>query len=116
MPKLIPPSSLKIANELLRANKLDDAKREYQRLIELMPNFSWNYYYLGRLFVQKNKWHQAIAKYRQAIKLNPNSANFHNSLAEVLIKQGELDEAISCSQKAISFLISMCRKVMCYSI
>ncbi|NET42687.1 lipopolysaccharide assembly protein LapB [Okeania sp. SIO2B3] len=101
MAKLIRPSSLKIANELLRANKLDDAKREYQRLIELMPYFSWNYYYLGQLFVQQGKWSDVIAQYRQAIKLNPNSANFHNSLAEVLIKQGELVEAISCSQKAI---------------
>ncbi|NES70559.1 MAG: tetratricopeptide repeat protein [Okeania sp. SIO2D1] len=86
----------------MRANKLDDAKKEYQRLIELMPNFSWNYYYLGQVFVQEEKWSDAIAQYRQAIKLNPNSACFHNSLAEVLIKQGELDEAISCSQKAIS--------------
>ena len=95
-------SSLKTANQLLKADKLDDARREYQRLIEQRPSFAWNYYYLGQLFVREDKWSDAIAQYRQAIKLNPSSANFHNSLAEALIKQGELDEAINYSEKAIS--------------
>ncbi|WP_293081092.1 tetratricopeptide repeat protein [Okeania sp. SIO3B5] len=95
-------SSLKIANQLLQAGKLDDARKEYQTLIELRPNFPWNYYYLAQLFVEKNKWSDAIVQYKQAIKLNPNSANLHNSLAEALIKQGELDEAINSSKKAIS--------------
>jgi len=95
-------SSLKIANQLLKVGKLDDARREYQKLIKLRPNFSWNYYYLGQVFVQEDKWSDAIAQYRQAIKFNPNSAHLYNSLAEALIKQGELDEAINSSQKAIS--------------
>ncbi|NEQ37162.1 MAG: DUF563 domain-containing protein [Okeania sp. SIO3I5] len=95
-------NSLKTANKLLKAGKLDSAYKEYQRLIELRPDFAWNYYYLGQLFIQEDKWSDAIAQYRQAIKLNPNSANLHNSLAEALIKQGELDEAITSSEKAIS--------------
>lgn len=41
-------SSLKIANQLFQAGKLEDARREYQRLIEQKPNFAWNYYYLGK--------------------------------------------------------------------
>ncbi len=95
-------SSLTTANQLLKAGKLEDARREYQKLIELKPNCPWNYYYLGQVFFQEEKWSDATLQYRQAIKLNPNSANLHNSLAEVLIKQGELDEAINSSQKAIS--------------
>ncbi|MEB3339385.1 tetratricopeptide repeat protein [Okeania sp.] len=95
-------NSLKIANQLFHAGKLDDSRREYEKIIELNPNFSWNYYYLGKLFFQEEKWSDAIAQYRQAIKFNPNSANFHNSLAEALIKEGKLDKAINSSQKAIS--------------
>lgn len=91
-------SSLTTANQLLKAGKLEDARREYQKLIELKPNCPWNYYYLGQVFFQEEKWSDATLQYRQAIKLNPNSANLHNSLAEVLIKQGELDEAINSSQ------------------
>lgn len=79
-------NSLKTANELLKAGKLDYAYREYQRLIELRPNFAWNYYYLGQLFMQQDKRSDAIAQYRQAIKLNPYSANLRNSLAEALTK------------------------------
>ncbi|MCH2047848.1 MAG: tetratricopeptide repeat protein [Trichodesmium sp. ALOHA_ZT_67] len=45
-------NSLKIANKLLQAGKLEDAQKEYQKLIELQPNFAWNYYYLGQLFFQ----------------------------------------------------------------
>ncbi|MEI2423190.1 tetratricopeptide repeat protein [Arthrospira platensis SPKY2] len=95
-------NSLKTANQLLRAGKLDYARQEYQTLIELKPNFAWNYYYLGQLLAQENKWLDAIGNYKRAIELNPNSAHFHNSLAEALIKQGELDEAINYSKKAIS--------------
>ncbi|MDY7002946.1 MAG: tetratricopeptide repeat protein [Cyanobacteriota bacterium] len=94
-------NSIKIANELLQAGKLDDAQKEYQRLIELKPYFAWNYYYLGQLFFKQGKWQDAVTQYRQAIKLNPNSASLHNSLAEALIQQGELDEAINYSQKAV---------------
>jgi tetratricopeptide (TPR) repeat protein len=95
-------SSLKIANQLLQAGKLDDARKEYKTLIELRPNFPWSYYYLGQLLAQENKWPDAIANYKRAIELNPNSPHLHNSLAEALIKQGELDEAIHSSKKAIS--------------
>ncbi|ABG51494.1 Tetratricopeptide TPR_2 [Trichodesmium erythraeum IMS101] len=94
-------NSLKIANKLLQAGKLEDAQKEYQKLIELQPNFAWNYYYLGQLFFQQGKWQDAVTQYRKAIKLNPNSATLHNSLAEALIEQGKLDEAINYSQKAI---------------
>ncbi|MEB3340127.1 tetratricopeptide repeat protein [Okeania sp.] len=95
-------SSLKTANQLLKAGRLDDACQEYQKLIDQKPNFAWNYYYLGQVFVQQQKWSDAVAQYQQAIKLNPNSANLYNSLAEALIKQGELDRAINSSKKAIS--------------
>jgi superkiller protein 3 len=95
-------TSLKTANQLLKAGKLNDARQEYQRLIQQRPYFAWNYYYLGQLFVQEEKWSDAINQYRQGIRLNPSSANLHNSLAEALIKQGKLDEAINSSQKAIS--------------
>ncbi|WP_426543801.1 tetratricopeptide repeat protein, partial [Dapis sp. BLCC M126] len=95
-------NSLKIPNQLLRADKLDDALKEYERLIELRPNFAWNYYYLGQLLAKQSKWRDAVTQYREAIKLNPNSANFHNSLGEALIEQGEFDDAIHSSQKAIS--------------
>ena len=93
--------SLKNANKLLQAGKLDDAQKEYQKLIELKPDFAWNYYYLGQLFAKQEKWQDAVTQYRQATKLNPNSAHLHNSLAEALIQQGELDEAINSLQKAI---------------
>jgi tetratricopeptide (TPR) repeat protein len=95
-------NSLKTANQLLQAGKLDDARKEYQTLIQLRPNFPWNYYYLGQLLAQEGKRPDAIANYKRAIELNPNSACFHNSLAEALIEQGELDEAINCSKNAIS--------------
>lgn len=100
-------NSIKTANKLLRANRLDDAKREYQKLIELRPKLAWNYYYLGQFFAKQNKWQDATTQYRHAIKLNPNSANLHNALAEALIQQGELDEAINYSQKAISLEVDV---------
>ncbi|MGB3512054.1 MAG: tetratricopeptide repeat protein, partial [Microcoleaceae cyanobacterium] len=95
-------NSLKTANQLFQAGKLDDARKEYQTLIELRPNFPWNYYYLGQLLAYEDKWSDAIANYKRAIEINHNSAHLHNSLAEALIKQGELDEAINSSKKAIS--------------
>ncbi|NEQ40242.1 MAG: tetratricopeptide repeat protein [Okeania sp. SIO3I5] len=58
----------------MQAGKLDDAQKEYQRLIKLKPNFAWNYYYLGQLFFKQGKWQDAVTQYRKAIKLNPNSA------------------------------------------
>lgn len=46
---------LKIANKLLQSDKLDDARKKYEKLIKLMPNFAWNYYYLGNLLVKQKK-------------------------------------------------------------
>jgi tetratricopeptide (TPR) repeat protein len=99
------PNSLKIAKQLFHAGKFDDALKQfqllYQTLIKLNPNFSWNYYYLGRLLAQEGRWFDAITNYRKAIELNPNAAHFYKGLAEAFIEQGKLDEAIHCSQKAI---------------
>ena len=93
---------IKKVNQLLRERKFDDAFKECQKSIEVNPNFSWNYYYLGKILAAQNKWQEALIQYEEAVKINPNSATFYYSLAKTLRHQGQLDEAIKYLKIAIS--------------
>ncbi|EAW33942.1 tetratricopeptide repeat protein [Lyngbya sp. PCC 8106] len=93
-------SSFQIANERLRAGKLDEAVVAYQKAIEENPCFSWAYHNLAEALTQQGRLEEAIVAYRQAIQLNPQSAWTYHNLAAVLTQQGLSTEAIAVYQKA----------------
>ncbi|GGA56382.1 hypothetical protein CYANOKiyG1_77240 [Okeania sp. KiyG1] len=91
---------LKQANQLKRAAKLDEAIACYRKAIEINPQFSWAYFYLGEALASQGKADAAVEAYHRAIEINPNSAWFYYNLGEVLAEKKQLDQAMDYYQKA----------------
>lgn len=93
---------IKKANELKRQGRLDEAINEYRKYIDLNPNFSWGYHYLGEALIKKGKLDNALSEFRRAIEINPNQPSHYYSLGLVLVKQNKLDEAREFWKKCIA--------------
>jgi len=82
----------------------DDAKQEYQRAIDLNPNFAAAYGYLGWALALAGRTDEAIAFLEQAIRMSPQdpqNAIFNNALAVAHYLAGRYTEAVSFARKAV---------------
>ncbi len=57
-----------------RSGEYESARKEYQRAINLKPNFYQAYYNLGVLYNKEGKTDKALAAYKKAARLNPKFA------------------------------------------
>jgi TolB-like protein len=83
--------------------RTDDAKQEYQRAIDLNPNFAAAYGY-GWALASAGRTDEAILFSEQAIRMSPHdpqNAVFNNALAVAHYLAGRYIEAISFARKAV---------------
>ena len=84
--------------------RTDDAQREYQRAIDLNPNFAAAYGYLGYALALAGRTEEAIAHLEQAIRMSPHdpqNAIFNTGIAVAHFLASRYAEAISFARKAI---------------
>ena len=84
--------------------RTDDAAREYQRAIDLNPNFAAAYGYLGFTLAMAGRSDEEIGHLEQAIRMSshdPQNAIFNNALAVAHYLAGRYTEAISFGRKAV---------------
>jgi TolB-like protein/Tfp pilus assembly protein PilF len=82
---------------------LDTALLLAQKAIDLGPDFSYNWYSLGRAYSVKGKNEQAIAMYQKVLELNPNSSLAYHRLGDHYRQDGNnWVKAIQMIKKAIS--------------
>ena len=84
--------------------RTDNAKQEYQRAIDLNPNFAAAYGYLGWALASAGRTDEAILFSEQAIRMSPHdpqNAVFNNALAVAHYLAGRYTEAISFARKAV---------------
>ena len=74
---------------------------EYQRALEIEPDFLEARYNLAAAYNSLGRHVEAIAQYQKAVEIAPNSAEAHNNLARALFQQGQLAEAIDQFQQAL---------------
>src|SRR5205807_2580103 len=90
-----------LALVLVSKSKLDEAKKYYERAVQLDPSAgevrSGYAYLLERL----GRADEARAEYENAIRLSPKSARLFYTYAAFLDKKGELDAAIAQYQRAL---------------
>lgn len=76
--------------------RYDQAVREFQKTLELDPNYAEAHNNLGSTYAQMRKWDAAIFEFRQAISdpfyLTPELAYYHLGIA--LMEKGDLIEAV----------------------
>jgi tetratricopeptide (TPR) repeat protein len=84
--------------------RTDDARQEYQRAIDLNPNFAAAYGYLGWALASAGRTEEAISFSEQAIRMSPHDPQnvvFNNALAVAHYLASRYIEAISFARKAV---------------
>jgi len=86
------------------ARQTDDAVREFQRALDLNPNFAVAYNYLGRAVAFDGRHEEAIGYIRQALRMSPNDpliAFFYSGMCVAHYFARQYDEAIEWGRKSI---------------
>ncbi len=78
----------------LKEHRLDDAVREFQKVVELQPKSASGYANLGDAYFEKGDFGKAIPELRHALELNPKLMATHQALGVALLVQGDADGAI----------------------
>ena len=82
-------------------NEYDLALADYNKAIELKPNYENVYNNRGSAYKGKGEYDKALADYNKAIELNPNYAEAYNNRGNVYSDKGEYDKALADYNKAI---------------
>jgi tetratricopeptide (TPR) repeat protein len=84
------------------AGDLDDAIREFQRVIELAPEMAAAHVNLGAIYIQKKDYVDAVPALRRALELNPDLPGAEGMLGTALLALGYAAESIRHLEKAQS--------------
>jgi superkiller protein 3 len=80
---------------------LDQALAEYQKTIEIKPDYAKGYYNIGSVYRERKKVDEAIASFQRALEINPKFAEAHYSLAVIYYEKEEFKLAVDhCDQAA----------------
>jgi tetratricopeptide (TPR) repeat protein/tRNA A-37 threonylcarbamoyl transferase component Bud32 len=96
------PESLNVRGDIYRSlGRLDDAAKDYRRMIELRPKLPDSYISLALVLARQGKVEEARACYERLVAANPDSALVYLRRAEFRRDRGEFDEAqADCDQAA----------------
>jgi Flp pilus assembly protein TadD len=88
--------------EALRAKgSTDEAIFNYQKALQIKPDYAEVHNNIGILFAQKESAGEAIDHFQKAVQIRPDYAEAQNNLGNVLLQQGRVDEGIDRFQKAL---------------
>ena len=76
-----------------RTGMLDEALREFRRVVELGPSDGGAYFYLGLIYFKQAQWQQAIEAFKQAVQKGGSQPSILYDLALSYEKAGMLAEA-----------------------
>lgn len=82
-----------LASVYLRISRIDDAKVLFDKLMEMNPNNSENYYNLGVVFYQKKELNKALDYFLKAIKMDKN-LNSYLYAAVIYLELGDKENAL----------------------
>lgn len=81
-------------SDLLRADKIDEARSELEQALSLRPGDAKIMNLLGLTYFRLSKYPEAQAIYADLVKRQPQDASLRLNLGLVLLKRGEVDDAI----------------------
>lgn len=97
----IPPAYVNRGNLLRDANRYDEALNDYNKAIELKPDFAIAYFNRGTLFKNAKRNSEVLNDFNKAIVLNPGYAKAYCNRGIVFYNEKKYEEAISDYSKAI---------------
>ncbi len=87
---------------LFQLKKYDDAILQWQKAIELKPDYYFGYNNLGNAFLLKNDLNQALLNYEEAIKINPDYHEAIYNKANIFLKLKDFPNALKYYDKVLS--------------
>ncbi len=81
--------------------RLDEAMAQYQKALQINPNFAMAHNNLGNALLQTSNVDEAIAHLQKAVQINPDYPSFHNNLGNALLQMSNVDQAIAQYQTAL---------------
>ena len=91
-----------LAIALFSLGKLNEAQKQFEKVIELQPDYAEAYYNLGITLQKLNKYNKAEINFRNAIKLKPDYSNAYYNLGIILFTFGNFEEAEINFKKTLS--------------
>ena len=79
----------------------EEAVREYQKAIDLNPDFAEAYDNLGNALGRLGRGAEAVERYQKALELDPENVKAHSNLGVALGRMGRPSEAIGHLEKAL---------------
>lgn len=90
------------AVELLSKQRLDEAYRSFQQVLELHSGDGASYYGLAHIHYRRGETHRAIEMARKALEVNPYHPDYYVLLAESLERTGDPSRASEMMRAAVS--------------
>jgi tetratricopeptide (TPR) repeat protein len=81
--------------------KVDEAKSEYLKAIELRADYAEAHYNLANILQSQGRLQEAISHYNQSVQIKPNSIEIRNNFGAALQMQGRVDQAIKQWEKVL---------------
>jgi cytochrome c-type biogenesis protein CcmH/NrfG len=95
-------SHFNLGNALRFEGRMDEAIPQYQKALEINPNYAEAHLNLGMALFQKGRTDEAITHLQRAAQLKPGNAILIYNLGVAFQQKGRVDEAIACYQKALA--------------
>lgn len=83
----------------LESKEHEKAMKEFERSLEVYPNFAPAYTNIGVVYAYGGKNEEAVASFKKAVELNPNFAEPYLNLAKIYRKKGMFEETINMLNK-----------------
>ncbi|MBM4028118.1 MAG: tetratricopeptide repeat protein, partial [Planctomycetes bacterium] len=79
----------------------EDAQAQFERALQLQPDFTHAHFNLARILMQKGRNADAVAALQRTIAIDPNHVGALNMLGTVLGRQQQFAAATSCLERAV---------------
>jgi protein O-mannosyl-transferase len=87
---------------LFQKGEIEPAISQYERSLELHPDYAQAHYNLGNALLEKGEIEQAVAHCLEAVRLQPNDPDEHVALGNALMAKEDLDGATAHYRAALS--------------
>ena len=90
-----------LGNVLYQEGLVDEAIAQYQKELEINPNYAYGHNNLGTALRRMGRVDEAIVHYQNALQIRPDDAQVQYNLGTALLQKGNIAEAIARCQKAL---------------